>query len=124
MDASRSVGYLLSETKGNIWVIVVGVIFGVLTIPAEPSVHVLTDQIEDETAGAIKARTVMFSLAIGVGLAVGLSILRIVIPALELWHILLPGMAIALILSYFVPVGCTGKGNAGCVQHQIFFRKT
>lgn len=103
MDASRSVGYLLSETKGNIWVIVVGVIFGVLTIPAEPSVHVLTDQIEDETAGAIKARTVMFSLAIGVGLAVGLSILRIVIPALELWHILLPGMAIALILSYFVP---------------------
>ncbi|MGP6139830.1 DUF1538 domain-containing protein [Jeotgalibaca sp. A127] len=103
MDASRSVGFLLSETKGNLWVIVVGIIFGVLTIPAEPSVHVLTNQIEEETAGAIKARTVMLSLALGVGLAVGLSILRIIIPSLQLWHILLPGLIIAIVLSFMVP---------------------
>lgn len=103
MEASQSVGYLLAETKGNGWVIIVGIIFGVLTIPAEPSVHVLTTQIEEETAGAIKARTVMLSLALGVGLAVGLSILRIVIPSLALWHILLPGMIMAISLSFMVP---------------------
>lgn len=78
-------------------------IFGIITIPAEPSVHILTRQIEDNTAGSIKAMRVMFTLCIGVAVAVGLSMLRILIPALQLWHILLPGMIIVIILSYVTP---------------------
>ena len=103
MDASRRLGFLLAENHSAFFVILVGAVFGVLTIPAEPSVYILNKQIERETTGAIKSRTVMISLCIGVGAAVGLSILRIMVPALQLWHILLPGMIIAIVLSYFVP---------------------
>lgn len=103
IGASSQVGYQLAAL-GKPWLLVlVGMIFGVITIPAEPSVHVLTNQIENETAGSIKASLVMLTLCVGVAIAVGLSILRIIIPNLQLWHILLPGMVIAIVLSYFTP---------------------
>jgi len=103
IEASSQVGYQLASL-GRPWLIVlVGMVFGVITIPAEPSVHVLTGQIEDETAGSIRSSVVMLTLCVGVAIAVGLSILRIIIPSLQLWHILLPGMLIAIILSYYVP---------------------
>jgi hypothetical protein len=45
----------------------------------------------------------MLTLCLGVAAAVGLSMLRILIPGLQLWHILLPGMAVVIGLSYIVP---------------------
>ena len=103
MEASRTIGAQLA-VNGQFWVLIlVGLGFGLVTIPAEPSVHILTQQIESETAGSIKASRVMVTLAIGVALAVVLSLLRILIPTLQLWHILLPGLIIALLLMYIVP---------------------
>ncbi len=103
IKASTQIGYRLAALDKQWILILVGMIFGVITIPAEPSVHVLTRQIEEETAGSIKAVTVMMVLCIGVAVAVGLSMLRIVTPELQLWHILLPGMIIAIVLSFIVP---------------------
>lgn len=103
IEQSRQVGYKLAMTQSPGVLLLVGMLFGVITIPAEPSVHILTKQIEDETAGSIKSSIVMFALCAGVSIAVFLSILRILILALELWHILLPGMAIAILLSFIVP---------------------
>lgn len=103
LDASRHVGYQIASFDKPWLLVLIGMIFGIITIPAEPSVHVLTRQIEDNTAGSIKAVTVMVTLCIGVAMAVGLSMLRILIPELQLWHILLPGMVIAIILSYIAP---------------------
>ncbi|MGB4589042.1 MAG: DUF1538 domain-containing protein [Clostridiaceae bacterium] len=103
LDASRQVGYQIASYNSPWLLVLTGMIFGIITIPAEPSVHVLTRQIEDNTAGSIKALTVMITLCIGVAVAVGLSMLRILIPALQLWHILLPGMVIGIVLSYAVP---------------------
>lgn len=103
MDAARQLGYQIAGLDKYWLLILVGAVFGIVTIPAEPSVHVLTQQIEEETAGSIKGNTVMLTLCIGVGVAVGLSILRIIIPGLQLWHILLPGMALALLLSFYIP---------------------
>lgn len=103
IEASSQVGYQIAAFDKPWLLMLVGIIFGVITVPAEPSVHVLTRQIEDETSGSIKAKTVMYTLCIGVGVAVGLSVLRILIPELQLWHILLPGMAISIVLSYFIP---------------------
>jgi len=103
LGASRYVGYQIASYDKPWLLVLIGMIFGIITIPAEPSVHVLTRQIEDSTAGSIKAIMVMITLCIGVAVAVGLSMLRILIPELQLWHILLPGMAIAIILSYIAP---------------------
>lgn len=103
IEASRLVGYQLA-TLNMPWLLVfVGMLFGVITIPAEPSVHVLTKQIEDETAGSIRAGIVLFTLCLGVAVAVGFSILRIIVPELQLWHILLPCLVMAIWLSYTVP---------------------
>lgn len=44
--------------------------------------------------------TVLLSLSIEVGIAVALSILRILIPEIQLWHYLLPGYLIGIIMSY------------------------
>ncbi|HYH02084.1 MAG TPA: DUF1538 family protein, partial [Bacillota bacterium] len=39
----------------------------------------------------------------GVGFAVCLSMIRILIPEVQLWHYILPGYLITIIMSYFVP---------------------
>lgn len=77
---------------------------------AEPSVHVLNDQILDETAGMLPKSLITLSLSLGVGLSVILSILRIMIEGLEIWHILLPLVATALILQYVTPDLFVGIG--------------
>ena len=45
----------------------------------------------------------MATLAIAVAAAVALSIVRILVPEIQLWHYLLPGYLIAIGMSYFVP---------------------
>lgn len=103
IDSARQIGYQIAALGQFLPLILIAAVLGIVTIPAEPSVHILTQQIENETAGSIKARTAMLTLCAGVGAAVGLSILRILHPALQLWHLLLPGIAVAILLSFFVP---------------------
>ena len=76
---------------------------GFFTILAEPAVFVLTHQIEDVTSGYVKRRAVGAGLSIGVGLAVAMAIVRILTPAMQLWHILLPGYIIAISMMYYAP---------------------
>ncbi len=103
MDVGSAVGYNIASLDNKAYVMIVAFVLGIVTILAEPAVHVLTHQIEDVTSGYVKRNVVMGTLSIGVGLAVLLSIIRILIPDLQLWHYLLPGYVIAIALSYFVP---------------------
>lgn len=103
MDVGRYVGYEAITRGGSYVVIGIGFFLGLATILAEPAVYILTHQIEEVTAGFIKRKSVMVALSLGVGLAVGLSMARIVIDPLELWHVLLPGYIISIGLMFFVP---------------------
>lgn len=103
MDIGSLIGYSIALEERYVILAIVGVILGIVTIIAEPAVSVLTQQIEEVTSGSIKRVPVLIALCIGVGLAVGLSIVRIAVPALQLWHILLPGYILAIGLSYVVP---------------------
>ncbi len=76
---------------------------GFVTILAEPAVYVLTHQIEEVTSGYVKRKVVLIPLTIGVGLAVALSVIRILIPEVQLWNYLLPGYIICLSLMFFIP---------------------
>jgi len=100
MNVGNYLGNALAQNR--VLVVIIGFIFGLVTILAEPAVHVLTKQIEEVTGGYIKRPLVLSVLSIGVGVAVGISVLRIVIPEIQLWHYLLPGYIIAIILSYIV----------------------
>ena len=90
-------------TSIDMYVILLGFILGMVTILAKPTVNVLTHQIEDVTSGSVKRKDVMIALALGEALAVTLSIVRILIPEIQLWCYLLPGYIIAIVMAYFVP---------------------
>ena len=62
----------------------------------------LQQQVEDISAGAIPGKAIKLSLSVAIALAMGLSMLR-VLTGMSLMWILVPGYAIALILSFFVP---------------------
>lgn len=103
MDVGSLVGLKIA-TLGKPWVIVlIGFVVGFFTILAEPAVHVLTHQIEDVTSGYIKRKVVLSALSIGVGFAVSLAMLKIIVPEIQLWHYLLPSYIIAIIMAQYAP---------------------
>lgn len=116
MELGRIIGYQLSIKDNSFWVIIVGFALGMVTVLAEPAVHVLTHQIEEVTSGSVKRNLVFVTLSLGVSLAVGLTVIRIIVPGLELWHIVLPGFLLAAILSFKTPGLFVGMGyDAGGV---------
>lgn len=103
MDAGSLVGYILASHDNKLYIILIALLLGLVVILAEPAVYVLTHQIEEVTSGYVSRRSVLISLSIGVGVAVALSIVRIIVPEVELWHYLLPGYLISIALMYIVP---------------------
>lgn len=103
MDVGNIIGQELSAFDSRFYLVLFAFILGVVTILAEPAVHVLTHQIEDVTSGYVTRGAVFIALSIGVGIALSLSVLRIFIVPLQLWHYLLPGYIIAVGLMYIVP---------------------
>lgn len=103
MDVGSMMGRNLAVMDNHVIITLVAFVIGVVTILAEPAVYVLVNQIEDVTAGYVKKKAVLVSLAIGVGLAVALSVIRILSPALELWHFIVPGYIINLTLMFLTP---------------------
>ncbi len=102
MDVGVILGQKIALFDNKAYVIIIGFVLGFVTILAEPAVHVLTHQIEVVTSGYIKPKVILGSLSIGVGLAIALSIIRILVAEVQLWHYLLPGYIISIVMSYFV----------------------
>lgn len=103
MNVGTIIGYSLASRDSYYFLILMGFILGVVTMLAEPAVYVLTHQVEDVTSGYVKRRAVLTALALGGGLAIGLSMIRIILPGIQLWHYLIPGYALSIGLSYVVP---------------------
>jgi hypothetical protein len=103
MEIGSAVGYGVAALDNNWVLILTGFILGLVVILAEPAVYVLTEQIENVTSGYVKRNVILFTLSIGVAFAVALSMLRIVVPQIQLWHYLLPGYLVSIALTYIVP---------------------
>lgn len=103
MDVGRHIGHELALRGNNVLIVGIAFLMGVLTILAEPAVHVLTNQIESVTSGSIKKKVVLMTLSVGVGIAVALSVLKILVPSMQLWHVLLPGYILTFVLMRKVP---------------------
>ncbi|NLN83808.1 MAG: DUF1538 domain-containing protein [Firmicutes bacterium] len=103
MDVATLVGMRLAQQGNNILLVVVSFFIGVVTIIAEPAVYVLTQQIEEVTSGSVKKGIILLFLAIGVGIAVAISVIRILVPSIQLWHYLVPGYIVGLGLMFMVP---------------------
>ncbi len=92
-----------ARPDGFYWLLLaVGFILGAAITVSEPAVSVLGTQIEELTNGHIKKLTISFTLALGIGVASMLSILKILTQINILWF-LAPLYAISLIMMKFTP---------------------
>lgn len=102
MPAGHYLGQVLAGSNMS-WIIVpIGMIMGFFIVRAEPAVYVLNKQVEEMTDGAISANTMGTALSIGVATSVGLAMVRVLTGISILWF-LIPGYAVALVVSFFVP---------------------
>lgn len=80
----------------------VALIFGAIVVTAEPAVWVLTNQVEEVTAGRIKHTTVLLALSAGVAVCVALSVVRVYLNINYMVFIYI-FVGVSLILSWITP---------------------
>ena len=101
MPIGFKIGVELAE-GGKLPLILFAFFIGMVTVLAEPAVHVLNRQVEDITGGTVTKKEMTAALSVGVGVSIGLSIIRIIF-GFSLLYYLIPGYLISLGLSFFVP---------------------
>ena len=106
MPAGRLIGAEIASTL-KYCLIPVGMLMGYFVVLAEPAVHSLKKQVEEVTSGGISQRALGLALSIGVGVSVGLSMLR-VITGISIYPFLIVGYIISLAVTFFVPAVYTG----------------
>ncbi len=102
MPAGRLLGQVLAEQSISVIIVPIGALMGYFIVRAEPAVYVLNRQVENMTNGAIRAESMEKALSIGVAASIGIAMIR-VLTGLPILYFLLPGYAIALGISFFVP---------------------
>lgn len=102
MPAGQFLGQSLAQ-QPHPWIMIpLGMIIGFFIVKAEPAVLVLNQQVEDITGGAIPGKAMELSLSVGVAVALGLAMLR-VLTGISIYWLLIPGYVLALGLTFFVP---------------------
>jgi hypothetical protein len=107
IPVGQLLGSLLASSEFKWLLVPLGVLIGYYIVAAEPAVHVLNKQVEDITSGAIPQKMMKQGLSIGMSIALGVTMVRI-LTGIPLMYILIPGYTFALILTFFVPPMFTG----------------
>ena len=102
MPAGSYLGRVLASDEFRFLLIPLGALIGFFIVKAEPAVYVLNHQVEEITDGAISAGAMGISLSLGVAVSVALAMVR-VLTGIPILYFIIPGYAIALLLSFFVP---------------------
>jgi len=82
--------------------VISGFVIGMVVVLAEPAVHVLNKQVEEITGGLVTKRSMLIALSVGVGISIGLSMIRLIYGFPVIYY-LIPGYFLSLGLSFFVP---------------------
>ena len=102
MPVGSLLGSLIAKADMPFIIVPVGMIMGYFIVKAEPAVYVLNRQVEEMTDGRISAKAMGDALSAGVAISIGISMVR-VLTGISILTVLIPGYAIALIASFFVP---------------------
>ena len=102
MPVGGIIGGAIGSLSWNWILIPIGLVLGAVVVCAEPAVWVLNGQIEEISGGHIRKRFMMISLSAGVAVSIALSMLRI-LTGVSLWYFIIPGYALALVLTFFTP---------------------
>jgi len=95
-------GGLMMQGSARYLLIPIAVLMGYFCVKAEPAVSVLNRQVEEITDGAVSAQLMGRSLSLGVGISLGLSMIRVLTGISILWFII-PGYIVAIAVSFYVP---------------------
>lgn len=107
MPTGQFLGATIAESPHKFLLIPIGMLMGYFIVQAEPAVHVLNKQVEEVSNGSISAGSMQTALSVGVALSVGIAMLRI-LTGIPITYFLIPGYAISLLLTFFVPKIYTG----------------
>lgn len=107
MPAGKLIGEEIAGSSYKFLLIPVGMLVGYFIVAAEPAVHVLKKQVEEISSGRITQTSIGIGLSVGVAVSVGIAMLRILTGIPLIWF-MIPGYAISLLISFFVPPLYTG----------------
>jgi hypothetical protein len=92
-------GRAIGEALGSLpqpWMLApLGMVLGFVTTWGEPAVRILADQVEEASTGSIRRGLVLWTICLGVAIAVGLGMLRIGY-GIPLLYLLLPGYVLVI----------------------------
>lgn len=107
MPAGYFIGSTIAASPYPWFLIVLSMVMGWFIVSAEPAVHVLVRQVEEITSGAISQKSLLYSLSLGMVAALSLGMIRI-LTGISLFWFIIPGYALAIVLSFVVPPIFTG----------------
>ena len=102
MPIGNQLGFDLAASSLKWAIVPLGMVMGYFIVAAEPAVHVLTKQVEEVTSGAVPGKALSLTLSLGVAASIGIAMLR-VLTGISLMWVVIPGYAISLLLTFFVP---------------------
>ncbi|MCL2015178.1 MAG: DUF1538 domain-containing protein [Defluviitaleaceae bacterium] len=92
----------LANSPMNWLLVPAGALIGYFVVAAEPAIHALRKQIEEVSLGVIPGTAVQRYLAVGVSVALALTMARIILQ-IPIYWLLFPCYIAAIILTFFVP---------------------
>ena len=96
------IGNIIGTSTYSFLIVPIGLILGYIIINAEPAIKILNMQISDLTEGSISSKVINSCLSLGVCLAIGLALLKIIYQ-IPISYFLVPGYFIAVLLTYKTP---------------------
>lgn len=102
IPAGKAIGEGIGALSYNWILIPIGCILGSIIVCSEPAMWVLTEQVEEVSAGNIRKPILLTSVALGVSVGVGLSMWR-VLAGFSIWFLIAPAFIGAMFLSFFSP---------------------
>jgi len=109
MPAATAFGEIIGALDYNWIVVPLAFVIGAAVLLAEPTAYVLVKRVVDITNGAISRSMMLFGMAIGVGIAMSLAMVRI-LTGISIWWLLIPGYCLSLTLTFLVPNIFVGIG--------------
>ncbi|NLE11703.1 MAG: DUF1538 domain-containing protein [Actinobacteria bacterium] len=97
---AQEMGFLLATEHSPAFLIAVGFAIGLTAILAEPAVRILAGQVDRFSSGALREKTILYTISLGVAMSVALNMTRIWY-GIPLFYIVGPGYLLALILVAF-----------------------
>jgi hypothetical protein len=97
----------LAQRRSLFLIVAFGLALGYGATLAEPALRILSERVEELTAGALGSNLFTQTVAVGVALGLAVGSTRIVL-GVEVTPFFIPALALALVLTFFAPERYTG----------------